>query len=345
MKRRINRKISHSWQKKRKKSHVSFKFKIPKFNLSKSKIFKMKLGRNRLAGAAVLALAVLCIYLAVFSGYFTIKNIIISGNEIIEKSKIEEAARSQLSFKICGFIPGDSFLFADKKKIAEKLAGDFSEIEKVEITRKFPDRLEIVIKEKIPALIWCRANCYFVNGQGAAFLQADGQEAANPDRHFIKVIEEKDIAEEKQEGSPSDSASVSAAAVAESGNDPLFVESGDGAHETAETDTETQSNDSSAIAMNEQVSDENFIGFTIDINNKIGYNSKLKIKYYKTKGTRTRELIAFTDKNTRIYFDTTQSAQKQADNLAEFLEKGIEKDKIDGIKYIYLKNDDRVFYK
>lgn len=345
MKKRINRKIPHSWHKKRRKSRASFNFKIFKSNLSKLRLPKIKFGKKRLAGAVVLALAVLGVYLAIFSGYFTIKNIIVSGNESIEKNKIEEAAQSRLSSKIYGFIPGNNLLFADKKKIAEKLAGDFSEIEKIEIMRKFPDKLEIAIKEKIPALIWCRTNCYFINNQGVAFLQADGQDAANPDRHFIKVIEEKDIAEEKQEGNPSDSESIATATAAKNENNLSPANDGDGADATVETASVEESDISSAISVNEQVSDENFISFAIDINNKIGYNSKLKIKYYKTKGTGTRELIAFTDKSTRIYFDTTQSAQKQADNLAEFLEKGIGNDKIDGIKYIYLKNDDRVFYK
>jgi hypothetical protein len=100
-----------------------------------------------------------------------------------------------------------------------------------------------------------------------------------------------------------------------------------------------------AITLNEQVSDASFVSFAVEISSLIGHNSKVKIKYFKTKGYRTRELIGFTDKNTKLYFDTTKSAEKQAKNLDYLLGEAIDKEKIDTLQYIYLKNEDRVFYK
>ena len=100
-----------------------------------------------------------------------------------------------------------------------------------------------------------------------------------------------------------------------------------------------------AISLNEQIADASFIGFALEINRLVNHNAKMKIQYFKTKGYLTRELIGFTDKNTKLYFDTTKSAERQAKNLNYFLDEAIDKEKIDGLQYIYLKNEDRVFYK
>jgi len=99
------------------------------------------------------------------------------------------------------------------------------------------------------------------------------------------------------------------------------------------------------IKINDQVSDGDFINFTISIDAKIKNSTTLNINYYKTKGTKCRELIAYTDKNTRIYFNTTDDADLQVNNLKDFLLKGIDRKKIDSLEYIYLKSGNKIFYK
>lgn len=99
------------------------------------------------------------------------------------------------------------------------------------------------------------------------------------------------------------------------------------------------------IKINEAVSDSDFINFAINADREIKNNTTLNIKYYKTKGTKTRELIAYTDKNTRIYFNTNDEASAQADYLKNFLLKGVDEKKIDSLKYIYLKSGNKIFYK
>ena len=99
------------------------------------------------------------------------------------------------------------------------------------------------------------------------------------------------------------------------------------------------------IKINDQVSDSDFINFAVSVDAKIKNSTALNINYYKTKGTRYRELIAYTDKNTRIYFNTTDSADSQVNHLKDFLSKGIDRKKIDTLKYIYLKSGNRIFYK
>jgi hypothetical protein len=99
------------------------------------------------------------------------------------------------------------------------------------------------------------------------------------------------------------------------------------------------------IKINDEVSDSDFINFAIEIDKGIKDNTFLNIKYYKTKGTRSRELIAYTDKNTRIYFNATNDASLQVGYLKDFLLKGMDEKKIDILKYIYLESGNKIFYK
>ena len=99
------------------------------------------------------------------------------------------------------------------------------------------------------------------------------------------------------------------------------------------------------IKINDNVSDSDFVNFIVSVNRKIKNTTTLNINYYKTKGTKCRELIAYTDKNTRIYFNAIDNADLQVNYLQDFLSKGMDKKKIDALKYIYLKSGNRIFYK
>jgi hypothetical protein len=338
-----NRQSSKSWIKKIKRKKISFSFGFLK------KIINAK----TLTAVIILLLLPLLFYFFAFSNYFGINNIIISGNDTISKVNAEQIVRNELSAKIYKFIPGNNYFFINTDLLAKKLAESFPEIENVMITKKFPNVLYIRINEKRPALIWCRNSCFFVNDQGVAYLPASEEDLNNQNKHFIKIIEQLSIPEENSDGSPdiSDSQSqtniITPASAANQGQHSINPS----AIQLDAPKSETTASISGAIAVlpdiviNNKVSDESFIKFTLDVNDILSHNAKLKIIYYKTKGTKSRELIAFTDKNTRIYFDATQPAKTQTDNLDYFLEKGIDKEKIDSLKYIYLKNNDRVFYK
>ena len=167
-------------------------------------------------------------------------------------------------------------------------------------------------------------------------------------KNFIKIIEEAQIAEETQEERQS---------ILDETGDEVAVDKKTSGEENADMGSENSGVDDieaelknslyvlPAISLNEQIADESFISFSLEINRLVSHNAKMKIKYFKTKGYLTRELIGFTDKNTKLYFDTTKSAERQAKNLSYFLDEAIDKEKIDGLQYVYLKNEDRVFYK
>ena len=329
-----------SWQ--RSKTFRNNKF-SPRRKNNLAKILKIAI----IAGAVFFA-----VYFLFFSQLFLIKEIKISGNRSISSENIENAVRAEMSDAMLGFIPGNNFLFDKNEMVKSALAEEFSEIKSVEIKRIFPNALEIKIAEKEPTIIWCRLDdCYYIDNNGAVFARADNNLKLNADKRIIKIIEEKIIKEEElvEEKELEE----------ETTNEEEIREEETTGEElaTGETKKERETKNPpfdkgelgrvilSPIEINDKVSDGDFIDFALNIDREIKRNTQLKIKFYKTKGTKTRELIAYTDKNIRLYFNAMEDASLQARYLKDFLLKGIGKDEIDNLEYIYLESGSRVFYK
>lgn len=348
MKQLKNKRAAKSWQKKKRKT-------FPKFDLhahkNSNKRTRKPISRRKVAAYSGILSLIVFLYFVIYGENLRVKNISVSGNENISVERLQEAVRNEMSGKLCGFLPGDNYLFVDENKIKSKLAADYTEIENVEVSLKFPNEIILNVKEKQSSLIWCRDACYYVNDQGVAFLAANEGELVKEQKNFIKIIEEAQIAEETQEERQSildktgDEVTVEDEALGEESEATSDMSS----YSSSVDDIEAELKDSlfvlPAISLNEQIADASFIGFALEINRLVNHNAKMKIQYFKTKGYLTRELIGFTDKNTKLYFDTTKSAERQAKNLNYFLDEAIDKEKIDGLQYIYLKNEDRVFYK
>lgn len=290
---------------------------------------RTKGGKKNILLAIPITLLAFFVYIFAFSNLFAINVVEISGNNKTDTNEIRSLAIDIMKQNGKYYINGNNYFIADEDKIAQKLVEKFTQIKSIKIDKNFPNKLIINVEEKESALIWCRNKCFFMNSQGVAFMEANEEQLVKENQSFIKIQEEAKIEEEnEQEG-------VLTQKIAE-------------AEEKDGVQTEEQINESQtllAINANDKISDENFINFTIDINEKLSYNKRLKVKFYKTKGTKTRELIAFTDKNTRIYFDTTKDLEIQIKNLNYFLNKELEQSQIDNLQYIYLKNQDRIFYK
>jgi len=372
----------------------------------------------------------LIIYFIFFSQFFLIKGIETEGNKNISSNNIKEIINNNISQPILGFIPGNNFFLSKNEKIETILMNEFSEIKSVEVNKKFPNFLKIKIVEKDPLIIWCRLdNCYYLDNNGTAFLSANKKLLTEKDEKFIKIMEQLEIEEEREDAlemnkTESDSVEnkkkndvtyklsaeqfekVRLFFVGEEQNDwiatypVLFAIAGEdlGLPVLSEISGRSVSysldftkeiiddlkrikvrddekifyiridfnfeNESifvnvieeekekkeeiiilNPIKINDKVSDSDFINFTVGIDGGIKEKTALNINYYKTKGTNSRELIAYTDKNTRIYFNATDDADLQVNYLKDFLSKGIDKKKIDTLKYIYLKSGNRIFYK
>lgn len=134
---------------------------------------KKGLSRKGLFIAGVLALAVILpaggIY-ALRQPYWQLKNIKISGLEVLEEDEIKAKINNMLSGEYVPFIPGSSFLLADTKAVAAELKKEFPKIKDAAVTKHFPDTLKISITERGLFGIFCgEANCAYVDKTGFAY--------------------------------------------------------------------------------------------------------------------------------------------------------------------------------
>jgi cell division septal protein FtsQ len=281
------------------------------------------------------------VYFLFFSQFFLIREVVVKGNKSISLDSVKSVVDDELSKPILTFVPGNNFFFGKDEEIKVALLNRFSEIESVKISKKFPNTMEIEIYEKKSALVWCRADsCYYLDGNGIAFLLAKNG-LKTDDRKFVRIIEQSEIEEELEDNIEVKSVSLGE----DKGNDEKDSARKGESVEDRDKSGKGGKESLKPIRVGEKVSDKDFVAFALDVDRMIGNNTMLKIRYYKTKGTRTRELIAYTDKNIRLYFDTTRDAELQVKNLKDFLSKGIERKKMDFLKYIYLKVDNKIFFK
>ncbi len=289
------------------------------------------------------------VYFIFFSRFFLIEKIIVEGNETIPSIDIENVVREEISKPVLGFLPSNNIFFYSGGKIKAALANRFSRIRSVEIGRIFPRGIKVKIEEKEPALIWCRlGDCYYLDREGVVFSRADYKYKRDGSR-MIKVIEQSIIEEELEDESAvrKEREARDGVRSGEVENDIIRSEERGGSGQNypgAKSETKAEGV-LDPIKLGEKVSDEDFINFALKVDEEIKRTSVLKVKYYKTKGTKTRELIAYTAENLRLYFNTTDDPKLQVKYLNDFLSKGIDKKKISSLQYIYLEAGNKIFYK
>lgn len=122
-------------------------------------------------------------YLIFLSPLFQVKKI-----EVFREGKlregIEKLALTQIGKNLL-FFQTKSIFFVDFEKISKFILEKFPQIERIEFSRKFPNKIELKIFERAPALIFCSEKCFFVDKEGIAFEEFEDE------KNFFVEIEEK----------------------------------------------------------------------------------------------------------------------------------------------------------
>lgn len=115
-------------------------------------------------------------YFLFFSGVFRIEKISVSGGEKISEENIKTLIHK-----------GNIFL-ADTEEIEKNILSNFPQIGKVEIHRNFPDALDVLVMERMPAALWCdEARCFLADNEGVVF------EESAPETDLIKITGTKEM--------------------------------------------------------------------------------------------------------------------------------------------------------
>ncbi len=126
------------------------------------------------------------LYFVFFSGYFKVKNIVISNNQKVASDEIEEKVKSILNKNLIS----NNILFIKTSEIKEEIS-QIPYIGETIVKRIFPQNLEIFVTERTPVIIWERNNRYYlVDRYGVVFAEI------LPNEDNLPLISEKNIKEE-----------------------------------------------------------------------------------------------------------------------------------------------------
>ena len=114
--------------------------------------------------------SILIIYLLVFSSFFQIEKIIISGNAKTEKNDILKIIESKIQ-KTIFFYSTRSIFLADINGIKEQASNSFPQIDELEIKKSFPKSLDVIVIERLGLAVFCNNddNCFLLDQEAVIF--------------------------------------------------------------------------------------------------------------------------------------------------------------------------------
>jgi hypothetical protein len=116
--------------------------------------------RRPMVQVSICILAILLtMSMGVYSSFFRLDTLNISGLQRIDESEMRGAVEGILAYKSFNIIPQSSYFSADVDEIRNILKERFP-IEKIIVRKKFPDMLDIVIEEKISTIIFDSGEYY-----------------------------------------------------------------------------------------------------------------------------------------------------------------------------------------
>ena len=115
-----------------------------------------------LLGIAVFAGTIIGLNYFYNSDYFKIKNIKLINNDYYDKEEIET---------FLGYLIGKNIFEIDKKQAELSIEANYSRIKKAELKKIFPDKIEIIIEERMPYLrIGYKEKIFLIDNEGV-FLE------------------------------------------------------------------------------------------------------------------------------------------------------------------------------
>jgi len=94
-------------------------------------------------------------YFLIFSSFFQIEKIIVSGNEKILKENIQDLVKGKLEKKL-PFSFSKSIFLVNLNEIKVIISDYSPQVAEVEISRDFPDALNITLKERVDLAVFCQ---------------------------------------------------------------------------------------------------------------------------------------------------------------------------------------------
>lgn len=94
-------------------------------------------------------------YVALFSQFFLINDIRITGLAAVAEADVRATLAEQLSQRQYGFLPARNFFMVRTANLERQLLEQYPKISVVRVTRVFPDQLQLEVRERAKIILWC----------------------------------------------------------------------------------------------------------------------------------------------------------------------------------------------
>lgn len=262
-----------------------------------------------------------------FSSFFKLDSISISGLQRINEQEIRDALTGILSYKSFSVIPQSSYFTSDIDDIHNILKERFP-IEKILIQKQFPNKLSIVIEEKISTIIYDSGEYYSyidLSGKVVEVIRKVGDAEWNIKTQITTSTNELGEIEEHEEVIEKTHNPDIKSVIAQMGNYPVVYFKKEG-----------------NLEIHNQIFDEEEAKVLIEWFNLLTKSTDIPLKYF-TIEPQTKELWIRTYEGWFVKTQLDFSPQIQLEKIQALFREG--EAKRSRLQYVDLRYQDRIFWR
>jgi len=152
----------------------------------------------------VLILSGVLIYLLFFTSSIKLTEINLNGLKSVKAEEIfviSDSIKNEVALGITSFKPRNNILFFDTSLLKSRILSEFPVVQKVNISKEFPHKINIEIKERVPIGTWCSVDtgstsltmgCHYFDQEGVLWgnaLRSSGSLLLNIDD--LRMLDKK----------------------------------------------------------------------------------------------------------------------------------------------------------
>lgn len=108
-------------------------------------------------------------YMLFLSSVMRMEVLHVEGNALVPKERVEELFVNESETRILGSIWRNNFFLFRTSRVKAILEDEFPAIEELRITKAFPNKVNVVLRERELAVLWCsRGPCYLLSENNVA---------------------------------------------------------------------------------------------------------------------------------------------------------------------------------
>jgi len=169
---------------------------IKKKGKNKKGTFKRTL-KKLFFGLLLLSFIGVSVWVLFFSDYAQIEEVEILANKI-DTQAIESIVNNHRDEFWFQYGSRNNFLLFSRKQVERGIKDQFETVRSVEFESEFPNKIKILIEERVGVVVWCsREKCFLLDELGLAFYELEGGERKERFKDYYQITDNSHLEIEK----------------------------------------------------------------------------------------------------------------------------------------------------